>query len=243
MSAKHHKLGQTLALIPAKLGSSRLPRKNIRLLNGISLLGRTIQRVKKISVIDQICVSTEAEEVANEARKFGVEVPFMRPDHLARDPFGVVEVALHSLDSFEKNGQYFDTLIILLPTSPFCHVSDIENAINTYIQQDVEFLMSVTREVHSPLSSLILKEGKLSPLHPEWLNLTGSRADNETPTIVRANGAITIVNVSAFRRERNYYSYPLAAYEMPAERSVDIDTEMDFQFAEFLASRNPNLVD
>jgi CMP-N,N'-diacetyllegionaminic acid synthase len=167
----------------------------------------------------------------------------MRPDHLARDPFGVVEVALHSLDSFEKNGQYFDTLIILLPTSPFCHVSDIENAINTYIQQDVEFLMSVTREVHSPLSSLILKEGKLSPLHPEWLNLTGSRADNETPTIVRANGAITIVNVSAFRRERNYYSYPLAAYEMPAERSVDIDTEMDFQFAEFLASRNPNLVD
>jgi CMP-N,N'-diacetyllegionaminic acid synthase len=243
MSPKHHKLGRMLALIPAKLGSTRLPRKNIRLLNGISLLGRTIQRAQKISDIDQIFVSTEDEEVANEARKFGVDIPFMRPAHLSRDPFGVVEVALHSLDSFEEEGQYFDTLIILLPTSPFCHVSDVENAINTYIEQGVEFLMSVTREVHSPLSSLILKEGKLSPLHPEWLNHTGSRADNETPTIVRANGAITIASVSAFRRERNYYAYPLAAYEMPAERGVDIDTEMDFMFAEFLIERNPSLAE
>jgi CMP-N,N'-diacetyllegionaminic acid synthase len=243
MTSQHTALGRTLALIPAKAGSTRLPRKNIRPLRGISLLARTIQRIQAIKFVDRICVSTEDEEVAEEARKFGVEIPFMRPAHLARDPAGVVEVALHALDWLEAKDEIFETLVILLPTSPFCQVADIEGAIRTYIDQGVDFLMSVSREVHSPLSSLILKDGKLSPLHPEWLNRTGARADKELPIIVRANGAVTIVNVAAFRRERNYYGYPLAAYEMPLERSVDIDTEMDFQFAEFLADRTPGLVD
>lgn len=243
MTSQHTALGRTLALIPAKAGSTRLPRKNIRPLRGISLLGRTIQRIQAIKFVDRICVSTEDEEVAEEARKFGVEIPFMRPAHLARDPAGVVEVALHALDWLEAKDEIFETLVILLPTSPFCQVADIEGAIRTYIDQGVDFLMSVSREVHSPLSSLILKDGRLSPLHPEWLNRTGARADKELPIIVRANGAVTIVNVVAFRRERNYYGYPLAAYEMPPERGVDIDTEIDFQFAEFLADRIAGLVD
>ncbi len=243
MTVQNNLLGRTLALIPAKAGSTRLPRKNIRPLKGISLLGRAIQRILAREFVDRICVSTEDEEVADEARKFGVEVPFMRPSHLARDPAGVVEVALHALDWFEAKGETFETLIILLPTSPFCQVADIEGAIRTYIDQGVNFLMSVSKELHSPLSSLILKDGKLTPLHPEWLNQTGAKAGAALPKIVRCNGAVTIVNVAAFRRERNYYGYPLAAYEMPPERSVDIDTEMDFQFAEFLADRNPTLVD
>ncbi len=230
-------LGNTLVLIPAKAGSKRLPRKNILPLNGVSLLGRAIRRAQALSFIQRICVSTEDQDVINEAYKFGVEVPFIRPDYLARDPAGVVEVALHALDWFENQGQHFNTLMILLPTSPFCTVADIENAAQTYIEQGVDFLMSVSREVHSPLASLIMKNGQLSPLHPEWLNCTGAKADSTLPTLVRCNGAVTIVNVAAFRRERNYYGYPLAAYEMPAERSVDIDTELDFQFAEFLANR------
>jgi CMP-N-acetylneuraminic acid synthetase len=240
---RHIALGRTLALIPAKAGSTRLPRKNIRPLLGVSLLGRAVRRAQALKFISRICVSTEDHEVAAEAKQFGAEVPFLRPPHLARDPAGVVEVALHALDWLEANGDSFKTLILLLPTSPFCRTADVEGAVHTYIEQGVDFLMSVSREIHSPFSSLILKDGKLSPLHPEWLNRTGSRADSALPTLVRCNGAVTIVNVEAFRRERNYYSYPLAAYEMPPERSVDIDTEMDFQFAEFLAGRIPDLAD
>lgn len=243
MTIQYAELGRTLALIPAKAGSTRLPRKNIRPLHGISLLGRAINRIQTIKFIERICVSTEDDEVADEARKFGIEIPFMRPAHLARDPAGVVEVALHALDWFEEKGTTYDTLLICLPTSPFCQVADIEGAIRTYIEQGVDFLMSVSKEAHSPLSSLILRGGRLTPLHPEWLNQTGARAGATLPNIVRCNGAVTIVNVAAFRRERNYYGYPLAAYEMPPERSVDIDTEMDFRFAEFLADRNPALVD
>lgn len=239
----HPNLGRTLALIPAKAGSTRLPRKNIRPLRGVSLLGRTIRRAQQVGFVDRICVSTEDEDVAAEARRFGIDIPFMRPAHLARDPAGVVEVALHALDWFESQGEEYETLLILLPTSPFCRVSDIEGAAATYVEQGVDFLMSVVKEVHSPLSSLILQTGRLTPLHPEWLNKTGARSEVATPTIVRCNGAVTLVDVAAFRRERNYYGYPLAAYEMPPERSIDIDTELEFQFAEFLAERDPSLVD
>jgi CMP-N,N'-diacetyllegionaminic acid synthase len=236
-------LGRTLALIPAKAGSVRLPRKNIRPLSGVSLLGRTIRRAQDLDFIDRICVSTEDEEVAAEARRFNVDVPFMRPDHLARDPAGVVDVALHALDWFEERGKRYDTLAIFLPTSPFCRSEDMRAAMAMYLERGVDFLMSVSRETHSPLSSLILKDGCVSPLHPEWLNRTGAKAGSDLPVLVRANGAVTIVDVVAFRRERNYYGYPLAAYEMPWERSIDIDTEMDFRFAEFLAERTDALAD
>jgi N-acylneuraminate cytidylyltransferase/CMP-N,N'-diacetyllegionaminic acid synthase len=235
--------GKTLVLIPAKAGSVRLPMKNVRPLKGVSLLARTIRRAQKMDFVDRICVSTEDEVVAEQARECGVDVPFMRPAHLARDPAGVVDVALHALDMFEQAGERYDTLIILLPTSPFCRAQDIADAMRMFVERKVEFLMSVSKEVHSPLSSLILKDGCLSPLHPEWLNRTGAKAGDDLPVLVRSNGAVTIVDVSAFRRERNYYGYPLAAYEMPWERSIDIDTEMDFQFAQFLADHIDGLLD
>lgn len=236
-------LGRVLALIPAKEGSRRLPAKNILPLAGVSLLERAVLSARKAGVFDRISVSTESEKVAAIARGAGVDVPFMRPVQLAQDPAGVVEVSLHVLDEWESRGEKFDTLVILLPTSPFRLASDIVAAVGVYRQLEVDFLMSVVREVHSPLSSLIREDECLRPLHPDWLNRTGARATAETPDLVRCNGAVTIVNVARFRKERNYYAYPLGAYEMPVERSLDIDTAQEFAFAEFLAERHPEWLD
>lgn len=235
--------GRVLGLIPAKAGSVRLPGKNILPLAGRSLLERAIHTTRKSAVCDRICISTENAEVARIARSAGVDLPFMRPDHLARDPAGVVEVALHALDEWESRGESFDTLVIVLPTSPFRHAADISGAMASYLRLGVDFLMSVVREVHSPLSSLVLEEERMLPLHPEWLNRTGARASGPLPSLVRSNGAVTIVDVARFRQERNYYAYPLGAYEMPVERSLDIDTELEFAFAEFLAMRHPEWLD
>jgi CMP-N-acetylneuraminic acid synthetase len=231
--------GRILCLIPAKAGSNRLPQKNILPLAGTSLLERTIVSARKSGLCDRLCVSTENETVAAIARTAGVELPFMRPEHLARDPAGVVDVALHALDEWESRGERFDTLMILLPTSPFRRAEDITGALETYIRLGVDFLMSVSREVHSPLYSLVLENERLLPLHPEWLNLVGV----PRPEMVRCNGAVTLVDVARFRRERNYYGYPLGAYEMPLERSLDIDTPHEFAYAEFLAQRHPEWLD
>ena len=220
-----------------------MPAKNILPLAGMTLLERTVRVAQKSGLFQRVSVSTESEKVAGIARNAGVELPFMRPPELARDPAGVVEVALHALDEWERLGEAFDTLAILLPTSPFRQVADITGSMESYLRSGADFLMSVVREVHSPLSSLVHENGCLRPLHPDWLNRTGARATEQTPDLVRCNGAVTIVDVSRFRKERNYYAYPLAAYEMPVERSLDIDTEMEFAFAEFLAQRHPEWLD
>lgn len=235
--------GRTLALIPAKEGSRRLPAKNILPLAGVTLLERTIRSAQRCGLFQRISVSTESEKVASIARLAGVEMPFKRPHELARDPAGVVEVALHALDEWMRRGEHFDTMVILLPTSPFRQAADITAAMETYQKLGVDFLMSVVREVHSPLSSLVREKECLLPLHPDWLNRTGARATAATPDLVRCNGAVTIVDVARFTKERNYYAYPLGAYEMPVERSIDIDTELEFTFAEFLAERHPEWLD
>jgi CMP-N-acetylneuraminic acid synthetase len=227
--------GRTLCLIPAKGASVRLPRKNIRKLAGKTLLEWTVDCAREAGLFQRISVSTEDTEVAGEAVRLGIEVPFMRPDSLARDPAGVVDVCLHALDEWQARGEIFDTLVILLPTSPFRRAVDVTGGMERYLETGVDFLMSVGREEHSPLSSLIMKDGLLTPLHPEWLNRTGSKAPADIPVLVRANGAVTIVDIPRFREEKNYYGYPLAAYEMTWQYSVDVDTEKDFAMAEWVA--------
>ncbi len=237
-------LGKMLALIPAKEGSTRLPRKNILPLAGKTMLERTITTANRCGVFDRIFVSTESDDVARIAGAAGVPPAFMRPPELSRDPAGVVEVCLHALEEFERLGETYDTLVILLPTSPFRKTEDVMSSIHAYSESGVDFLMSVVREVHSPLSSLVLDDGQLKPLHPEWLNQTGARSlGKRLPCLVRANGAVTIVNVSSFKHERTYYTYPLGAYEMPIERSLDIDTPLEFEFAQFLAQMHPDWLD
>lgn len=226
----------TLALIPAKAGSRRLPRKNLMHLGGRSLVEWAVKAAQESGVCDRVFVSTEDADVAKEGARLGLDLPFLRPPELARDPAGVVEVALHALDEWEKRGEVFDTLLILLPTSPFRTAEDICAAMEIYRKAGTGFLMSVTRPSHSPLTSQVLKDGLLTPLHPEWLFRTGAKAGAELPVTVNANGAITILDVVRFREEREYYVYPLAAYEMPWDRGLDIDTEEEFLFARFLAA-------
>lgn len=227
--------GRTLALIPAKGASVRLPRKNLLPVAGRSLLARTVDAAREAALFDRIAISTEDPEIAVAATALGLEVPFMRPDRLARDPAGVVDVALHSLDEWQARGEEYRTLVILLPTTPFRTAADIAGCMDRYVAAGATALMSVCREAHSPLSSLILRDGVLTPLHPEWLHRTGAKATAATPTLVRANGAVTILDVARFRAEREYYIYPLVAHEMPWERGIDIDTQEDYLFAQFVA--------
>jgi CMP-N-acetylneuraminic acid synthetase len=225
----------TLGLIPAKAGSTRLPRKNLLPVGGRSLVEWAVRAARESGLCDRVFVSTEDAAVRAEAERLGLDTPFLRPPELARDPAGVVEVALHALDEWGRRGEPFDTLIILLPTCPFRTAEDIRAAMDIYRRSGTGFLMSVSRPAQSPLTAQVLCDGLLSPLHPEWLFRTGAKAGADLPVMVNANGAVTILDVARFRRVREYYVYPLAAYEMPRERSVDIDTEEDLRYARFLA--------
>lgn len=218
-----------LGLIPAKGGSTRLAKKNIRPLAGRSLLSWTAEAARASGVMDRIIVSTEDEEVAQAARDIGLEVPFMRPLELARDPAGVVQVALHALEMLEAAGQTYDTLITLLPTCPLRIAADIRGAHDLFIARQRPFLMSVSEFDHSPLVALQpTEDGRLEPYMPQYFG----RKSQEMPPAYRPNGAVHVLDVKTFRQARSYLAQPLVGYVMPRERSFDIDTEADLRAAE-----------
>ncbi len=224
-------MGRVLGFIPAKGGSTRLRRKNVAMLDGKTLLERAVECAFDSGVVDRIVVSTEDQQIAEAARQCGADVPFLRPEHLARDPAGVVDVALHLLQGLREQGDEYHTLIILLPTSPLRTAADVHGAYNYFVNNNGQFLMSVSAFEHTPFAALrITQTGLLEPFFPEHIG----KKSQEMPTAYRPNGAIHVLDIASFERERSYYAQPLLAYEMPIERSVDIDNATDLLYAEAL---------
>lgn len=218
----------TLGLIPAKGGSTRLAMKNIRLLGGKPLIAWAAEAARESGVIDRLILSTEDQAVADKARDLGIDVPFMRPQELARDPAGVVEVALHALEELENAGEKFNTLIILLPTCPFRTATDVRRAYELFVAHDRPFLMSVAEYSHTPFAAYRLdKNDGLEPVFPEYLNCRSQTM----PKAFRPNGAVHVLDVPRFRTAKDYVAQPLVGYVMPRERSVDIDTDADLREA------------
>jgi len=221
--------GPVLGLIPAKGGSTRLPRKNVLPLGGRPLMAWAAEAARASGVIDRLVVSTEDEEVAAIALDLGLDVPFRRPVELARDPAGVVDVALHALAELAAAGHEYRTLVLMTPTCPFVTAEDVRAAFELFVTRHASFLMSVSPFPHTPFAALRLDgEGFLSPCFPEYIG----RKSQQMPPAVRCNGALHVLDVEAFRRERSYYAQPLVGYVMPLERSVDIDTAADLEEAE-----------
>lgn len=222
-----------LGLIPAKGGSTRLPRKNILPLHGKPLLLWAGGALRASGLCQRIVVSTEDREIADVARDAGLDVPFMRPLDLACDPAGVEAVALHCLSVLKDQGEIYDTLIITLPTSPFCTAGDFKNAYGMFQEKNADFLMSVSLYDHTPFAAIKLEDGIVTPFFKDYFG----KKSQEMPQAFRPNGAIHILNVKSFEKTRSYVSAPLYAYEMPWPRGIDIDTAADFALAEALLSK------
>ena len=186
-------------------------------------------------MIDRLILSTEDREVADIAESFGIEVPFLRPNELASDPAGVSDTALHAIEQLEALGEYYRTLVILLPTCPLRTAEDIRAAYQMFLQKNRPFLMSVSEFSHTPLAALQQSaDGTLDPFMPQYFG----RKSQEMPPAYRPNGAIHVLDVEAFKRERSYLANPLVGYVMPLERSIDIDTEEDLKAAELRLALN-----
>lgn len=223
-----------LTIIPAKGGSTRLKKKNIAILGGKALIAYPIENAIESGVCGRVCVSTENKEIARIACKYGAEVPFLRPYRLARDPARVVDVCLHALDVLDPQENWYDILIVLLPTAPLCKANDIIQALDTFEKKDGHLLMSVTECVKPPFNALRY-DGNGEYLVSCFPDSEYSYAKStECPRTFHSNGAITIVDVDYFRKEKTFFGEGLLAYEMPNERSVDIDTSLDLDFARYL---------
>lgn len=226
-----------IAIVPARGGSKGLPGKNIKELCGKPLIAYTIQAALEAEGIDRVVVTTDDEEIANVAKKYGAEIPFMRPAELAGDTASAVDVYLHAVSFLEKEeGKAIDKFMVLLPTAPLRNGSDIEQALRQFEETHAETLVSM-KEAETPISWYYEMDdsGKVKNLGINAENAVSNRQVNDSYYV--PNGAIYILDTKLLKERRTYYNDNTVAYVMSAENSIDIDCQLDFMIAQLLLEK------
>lgn len=223
-----------LAIIPARSGSKGLKDKNIKLLNGKPLIAYSIEAADQSGIYSHILVSTDSETYGEIAIKYGAEVPFYRSEENASDVASSWDVVKEVLRRYTEMGIEFDTFTLLQPTSPLRKTEDILSAYQIFKEKNATAVVSVCEMEHSPLwSNTLPEDNSLSG----FLKSESNTQRQKLETFYRINGAIYMANVKEFLKDTNLYRDNCYAYKMSAERSIDIDTELDFKIAETIINQ------
>ena len=225
---------KNIAIIPARSGSKGVKDKNIRELKGKPLLFYSVRAAEESGLFDEIMVSTDSEAYAETAVQYGAKVPFLRSRETASDFSGSWDVVAEVLNGYAARGRRFDTVCLLQPTSPLRTAEDIVNGYRLYRDREADAVTAVCACEHSPKGMMKLgNDLSISEFRKTAKDLPRQLEEQ----YYRINGALYIRKTEekdghfSVRNEREI------AYIMPNERSVDIDTELDFAFAEFLMER------
>jgi len=218
-----------LAIIPARGGSKRLHKKNIALLDGKPLLVWTIESAMASGIFDTIRVSSEDEEILKTAESAGA-LPFERPANLSRDDITLTHFLAETLKNFDFTGGGYTDLYLLLPTSPFRRGTTIVHAWEFYLNSGAGGLMSIINVPHPPQWALTIDNTALKPLYPA--DYEKSRMDL-TPAYMHDGGHI-IADINKFLQTGNFLGLHPAAFPSPEDETIDINTEIDLKWAEFL---------
>ncbi len=227
---------KVLAIIPARGGSKGLPGKNIKNLCGKPLIAWSIEQANSCSYIDKTLLSTDDEEIAEIAKKYGAEVPFIRPAELASDTASTIDVIFHTIEWLKKHEDYRPEYILLLqPTSPLREVEDIEGTIQMLKDKNAQAIVSVFETDYHPWWSNTLPEnGNMKDfIRPDILN----KRRQDLPVFYLLNGAIYLAESDYLFARNGFFGPNTFAYEMPKERSVDIDSDIDFKLAALLMEK------
>ena len=218
-----------LALIPARGGSQGIPRKNIRPFCGKPLLQWSIDVALSASSVDRVVVSTDDPEIAEVALVSGAEVPFLRPPEFATDAASGIAPVLHALHQLPE----VSSVLLLQPTSPLRSVEDVESIVALHHQVGYGPVVSVTSSSKHPAWMFALSSQQvLEPL----LESPDVTCRQKLPPAYVLNGALYMASRTLLEQDKSFLTSNTVGYVMPPERSVDIDTLMDWHWAEFLFS-------
>lgn len=222
---------RNLAIIPARSGSKGLKDKNIKLLCGKPLMAYSIEAAKQSGIFAEIMVSTDSEDYAKVARDYGASVPFLRDEENSGDKASSWDVVKEVLLKYEALGEVFDSVVLLQPTSPLRRADDIKAAYEIYEKKNAKGVVGLCETEHSPLWCNTLPEDQ--SINGFLNNELIKKGRQQLSQYYRINGAMYIVRTADYRNlDFSLYEENCYAYVMPRERSVDIDTELDFKIAE-----------
>ncbi|SFV54627.1 N-Acetylneuraminate cytidylyltransferase [hydrothermal vent metagenome] len=217
-----------LAVIPARGSSKRLPKKNILNLAGKPLISWSIDAAKESKYLDEIVITSDDDAILSIAKEHNLKT-IKRPDELSNDTASSIDVIKHALAQFPN----YDYVVLLQPTSPLRKAKHIDEAIELLREQKADAIISVCEVEHSPLWSNTLGKNNsmIDFLDQKLLNLRSQ----ELETYYRLNGAIYIADTKLLLAQNTFFlKKNIFAYIMQQKESIDIDTQLDFDFATFL---------
>jgi len=222
-----------VALIPARSGSRAIKDKNLVLLGGKPLIAWSIQTALACQQIDRVIVSTDSPHYAQIARKYGAEVPFLRPKKLAKDGSHLILTLKDTLERLQKMGIKTKVTVLLQPTSPFRKASDIDQAIMKLKKPKTDAVVSVCKTKENPYFTLAkIKNGYLRYPLLKTPQVLFNR--QQAPQLYRINGCLYTFKTKAFLKENTVFPKRTRPLLMPSEISVDIDTPADLLYAKFI---------
>lgn len=219
-----------IAVIPARSGSKGLRDKNIKLLNGKPLMAYSIETAIDSNCFDKVFVSTDSQEYADIAMRYGADASFLRSARNSSDTAGSWDAVREVISVLNEKGEEYEEIMLLQVTSPLRNTQDIVEAIELLHAKKANAVVSVTECDHSPIwCNTIPDDGSMDCFEKdEYKDLPRQLL----PTYYRYNGAIYLVTKDELFNDKNMLKKGCYAYIMPQNRSVDIDTELDFLIAE-----------
>ncbi len=228
-----------LHLITARGGSKGVPNKNVRVLAGHSLVGWKALAARRSRHCARLVISTESAAIADEARKYEVEVPFTRPAELASDTATSADVIAHAIEHFESKGERYDAIMLLEPSSPFTTADDLDGAVALYVARKANAVVGMRlTEVSTTFIAPKTDDGNIGVIVERIAHRRATARQDMAPEWTM-NGGLYLFGWDYFRTHKNIYADPHGTYGylMPSERSLEIDSMHDMHYAEFLVER------
>lgn len=227
---------KVLGIIPARGGSKGLPGKNIRYLGDKPLIAHTIQAARASRYLDRVIVTTDDFRIREISLLYGAEAPFIRPKELAQDQTPTVDALIHCIEYLKQEEGYTPDYICLLQcTVPLRNTEDIDGCITTCIESKYHACLTVCEAESKPNWMRVFSEDRLNHFIPEQQTILRRQ---DLPPVYQLNGAVYVIRLEDLMRYKSVHIEETTGYIMPIERSIDIDTEMDFVIAEAMMNYN-----
>ncbi|MBQ7920133.1 MAG: pseudaminic acid cytidylyltransferase [Lachnospiraceae bacterium] len=219
---------KTVAIITARGGSKRIPRKNIKEFCGKPILAYSIEAALKSGLFDTVMVSTDDEEIAEIGKQYGAEVPFYRSEKTANDFATTNDVLLEVLEEYEKRGQHFEVACCIYPTAPFITAEKIKDATEMLMESDADTLIPVVSFSYPPQRAMVIEEGRLVFKYPQYIDSRSQDLEKHYHDV----GQFYVFRTEAFKVNKKLMLGNILPYEISEMEVQDIDTQTDWEIAE-----------